>query len=306
MMALTSDVFHEIGENKDWNESFYFSFYDRGNDLCGFMRIGVKPNKKEKAVFCFLMMPDGSLIGTKEHVEMDEITTSAGGLNFEKLEDEKKWAVKFDGELPRMEKDAKVMVKVKMDLVFDGLNPMFDYRATVSGEKEKAAAATVASEHLEQMVKATGTITVGEKEMPINGLGERDHSWGVRDWHAPRAWVWLTCQFNEGYGFNITKVWMDKMEIDAGFLYMDGENIPIVKVDTAIEWDADGSPNTLYMAMYDNEGDVFGVKGIVRRKAKMHFHSEDKKNPVVMWETLARFKMDNETGNGIAEFLGRR
>ncbi|MFA5313124.1 MAG: hypothetical protein WC375_07415, partial [Methanomassiliicoccales archaeon] len=57
------DIIHEAGEQKDWNESFYFNFYDRGNDLTGFMRIGLVPNKKEKTVFCFLMLPDGSVAG---------------------------------------------------------------------------------------------------------------------------------------------------------------------------------------------------------------------------------------------------
>ena len=67
----------------------------------------------------------------------------------------------------------------------------------------------------------------------------------------------------------------------------------------ATEFDADGSPSELYMAMYDKDGDVYGVKGVVKRKAMMHFESEDEKRTPVMCETLAKFKMDDEVGFGV-------
>ena len=37
-----------MGTDKEWNESFYFNLYDKENDICVFMRIGLKPNKDER------------------------------------------------------------------------------------------------------------------------------------------------------------------------------------------------------------------------------------------------------------------
>jgi hypothetical protein len=307
MIPLKTDIIHEHGEQKNWNESFYFSFYDRGNDICGFMRLGIRPNRNEKMLFCYLMMPDGSLVGTKDIVEFDGDELSVKGLNFALVEDEKVWNLRFDGELPVHQKGEEGMVSVGFDLRFEGLNPMFDYRQCVGGDKE-ALASAVCSEHLEQMGKVMGQLRVGEKEYYIKALAERDHSWGERDWTAPRAWVWLTCQFNEGYGFNITKLFMDKGDVDAGFLYLDGENLPIVKVDMVTEYDADGSPNTLYMAMYDKDGVVYGVKGEIKKKAVMEFKGEGDRGSI-MFETLARYRIDDEEdeeGFGIAEYLFRK
>jgi hypothetical protein len=306
MIPVETDIIHEQGEQKNWNESFYFSFYDRGNDICGFMRLGLKPNKNEKMLFCFFMMPDGSLVGTKESVEFDGATLNAKGVTFTKVEDEKVWNLTFDGELPSHSKGEDSVVKVKFDLRFEGANPMFNYRDCVTADKE-ALAASVASEHLEQMGKVLGQLVVGDREYYVKGLGERDHSWGERDWTAPRAWVWLTCQFNEGCGFNVTKLYMDKGEIDAGFLYMDGENLPLVKVDMVTEYDADGSPNTLFMAMYDKDGVVYGVKGEVKKKTIMEFKGENDRGSI-MFETLARYRMDDgeDVGYGIAEYLFRK
>ncbi|HQQ25083.1 MAG TPA: hypothetical protein PLR51_02255, partial [Methanomassiliicoccales archaeon] len=156
---METDIIHEQGEQKNWNESFYFSFYDRGNDICGFMRLGLKPNKNEKMLFCFFMMPDGTLVGTKEALEFDAATLSAKGLTFTKVEDEKVWNLTFDGELPAHKKGEDTVAKVKFDLRFEGTNPMFNYRDCVTSDKE-ALAASVASEHLEQMGKVLGSLKV--------------------------------------------------------------------------------------------------------------------------------------------------
>jgi len=306
MIPVETDIIHEHGEQKNWNESFYFSFYDRGNDICGFLRLGLKPNKNEKMLFCFFMMPDGSLVGTKESVEFDEATLSMKGVTFTKVEDEKVWNLAFDGELPVHNKGEDSVAKVKFDLRFEGTNPMFNYRECVTSDKE-ALAAAVASEHMEQMGKVLGNLKVDDREYYIKALGERDHSWGERDWTAPRAWVWLTCQVSEDFGFNVTKLYMDKGEIDAGFLYMDGENLPLVKVDMVTEYDADGSPNTLFMAMYDKDGVVYGVKGEVKKKAIMEFKGENDRGSI-MFETLAKYRIDDgeDAGYGIAEYLLRK
>jgi hypothetical protein len=302
---LEYDILHEVGEQKDWNESFYFNFYDRGNDLCGFMRIGLQANKKEKSVFCFLMMPDGSIVGAKEHVEMADTELIGKGLKFEKVEADKKWVLHHEGELMRMDKGEQAPVMVTFNLEFEALNEPFDYRKCVSGENEKISQ-PVASEHIEQAGRVTGTVKVGDKEYTVKALGERDHSWGMRDWTAPREWIWITCQFSDDYAFNITKLEMDKGDVDAGFLFMDGQTIPIVKVDIAREFQADGSPSEIFMAFYDNEGNVYGVKGVTKKKTMLKFESDDKKHHAVMWETLTKFKLDEDVGFGIAEYLFRR
>jgi hypothetical protein len=301
---LSSDVIHEFGSQEEWNESFYFNFYDRGQDICGFMRVGLKPNKKLKDVFCFLMLPDGSVLGVKDSVAMEDSELEAKGLKLVKVEDEKKWRLEFSGELPKMHKDAE-KESVSFALDFTALNDVYDYRESVSGEKEKVAQA-VASEHTEQFGKVVGKLNIGTRVYDINGMGERDHSWGVRDWNAPKMWVWITCQFDEGYAFNLTKLFMDKGEVDAGFIHIDGKNVPIMRADIVTEYNRDNSPNTVYMALHDKEGDVHGVKAVVKHKATMPFASRDGKVVSHMHECLAKFTLDDDVGYGIVEYLIRK
>jgi hypothetical protein len=301
---LSSDVIHEFGSQEEWNESFYFNFYDRGQDICGFMRIGLKPNKKQKDVFCFLMLPDGSVMGMKDSVAMEDNELTASGLKLVKVEDEKTWRLEFSGELPKMHKDAE-KESVSFALDFTALNNIYDYRESVGGDKEKMAQA-VASEHTEQFGRTTGKLNIGTRVYDINALGERDHSWGVRDWTAPRMWVWITCQFDEGYAFNLTKLFMDKGEVDAGFIHIDGKNVPIMRADIVTEYNRDNSPNTVYMALHDKEGDVHGVKAVVKHKATMPFASRDGKVVSHMHECLAKFTLDDDVGYGIVEYLIRK
>ncbi|MDD1747515.1 MAG: hypothetical protein LUQ16_07115 [Methanomassiliicoccales archaeon] len=301
---MSSDVIHEFGSQEEWNESFYFNFYDRGQDICGFMRVGLKPNKKLKDVFCFLMLPDGSVLGVKDSVAMEDSELEAKGLKLVKVEDEKTWRLEFSGELPRMHKDAE-KEQVSFALDFTALNSVYDYRESVSGEKEKVAQA-VASEHTEQFGKVVGKLNIGTRVYDINGMGERDHSWGVRDWNAPKMWVWITCQFDEGYAFNLTKLFMDKGEVDAGFIHIDGKNVPIMRADIVTEYNRDNSPNTVYMALHDKEGDVHGVKAVVKHKSTMPFASRDGKVVSHMHECLAKFTLDDDVGYGIVEYLIRK
>ncbi len=111
-------------------------------------------------------------------------------------------------------------------------NPMFDYRTVSSGDKE-APSQIVSPEHFEQFGKVKGTLKIDDREYTVDALGERDHHWGIRDWSAPGRWVWMSCQFHEGYAFSITKLYTDKGEIDGGWIHQDGVTLPIVKVDMA-------------------------------------------------------------------------
>ena len=118
---MNSDTMHQPGADKEWNESFYFNFYDQAHDLCMFMRIGLKPNMDERSMFCFIMMPDGSVIGKKEMEVLGDGSLNVSSLRFHMLEPEKRWKLEFNGAMARMEDKGPVPVKVKFSLEFESL-----------------------------------------------------------------------------------------------------------------------------------------------------------------------------------------
>lgn len=302
---MNTDTMHGFGNQLDWSESFYFSLYDKENDILSFMRIGIKPNRRTKEFFCFFIMPDNTLMGKMGHEGYALFPSfSASGLTFSIIKPEKAWRLSFDGELPRVGGESKNPAPASFELIFETLNPVFDYRECVSGEKEDISK-TVASEHLEQFGKITGRLAIDGKEYRINGLGERDHSWGVRQWNAPKMWAWLNCQFNEKCAMNVTKLVMGEVEIDAGYFFDGAANRPLVKVGLETEFAKDGSPDSLKLSLTDKEGKVYSVDAVVTKKAVLPFRSPDGKVLSLMHETLGRYSMGDMTGYGIVEYLIR-
>ncbi len=299
---MNTDVLHEKSSHIEWSESFYFNFYDEKNDICGFMRIGLKPNKSIKNMFCFFMLSDGSYIGLKDDDVYDSDFLAAKGLSFKMIEPERKWGMSFDGALVDFSLNKEV--RVSFDFEFSGLNEIFDYRNCVSGFKEKISQ-SVASEHLEQFGRVVGELTVRGKKYAVSGLGERDHSWGVRDWNAPKMWIWLTSQFSETLALNVTKLSVSEGEVDAGFIYIGGENRPVVKADIKTTYREDGSPEFLDIEITDETKEMHKIKARVLKSIRLPFVSSDGKSQSAMYETLCEYQFDGKKGYGIAEYLIR-
>lgn len=301
---MDSDRIHDFGTHPEWNESFYFNLYDREKDICGYMRIGLRPNRREKSMFCFFMMPDGSLVGMKDALPYDNAQLAAKGLRFDLLKQEERWRLTFDGTMPKLGGRIEKQTHVEFSLDFEAINDIFDYRSCLSSEAQRMSQ-DVASEHFEQFGRVKGKLMMGLDEWQISALGGRDHSWGVRDWTAPKMWTWLTCQFSEESAFNITRLVMPSGVVEGGFLYEDGGNTPINRTDLKADFMADGSPRSFELKLTGKKGEATRVTAIVMKKAQMPFQGQDGKTST-LHETLARYTMEGQTGYGIAEFLVRR
>jgi hypothetical protein len=302
---MSTDLKHPAGKEKEWNESFYFNIYDPECDICLFMRIGLKPNMDERSAFCFIMMPDGSVVGIKETTAQGDGALEVNGLRFTKIEDDRRWGLCFDGPMFTADGDAPRQVLVRFDLEFEARNEVFDYRDCVDGEGERLSR-QVASEHLEQFGRVVGSLRVGRDHYGIDGLGERDHSWGVRDWNAPKMWIWLTAQFSDRAAFNVTKLFVEGGEVTAGFIHLNGKNVPLVRADVRTVLNADGGPCSLGLSLVDRVGGRHEVTANVLRAVQMPHPSRDGKMLTVMHETLAEYQWNGLTGYGIAEYLVRK
>lgn len=300
---MNTDVMHPAGPDMEWSESYYFNFYDPGSNICCFTRIGVKPNMDERTMFLFLMLPDGSLVGMREQDALGNGDLSVKGLSYAKLEDEKRWAIRYEGPLVRM--GTQEVVMASLDLEFRCLNPVYDYRDSVTAEGERIAR-RVASEHLEQFGRMTGSVRINGSETAISGLGERDHSWGVREWTAPKMWIWLTAEFDEGTALNVTKLLTEEGEVSAGFIHLHGRNLPIVSAEVRTTFDEQGRPSSLDLLISDKEGGVHKVTAEVMKTAQLPFPSRDGKAVSLLSENLARYRWGGKEGYGIAEFLKRQ
>jgi hypothetical protein len=114
-----------LKNHEDWNESYYFNFHDRNNDLTAFMRIGNKINKNEKSMFFFLMTPQ-MIAGIKLETPCDDKPLNIAGLKYEEMSTGE-WKLKFDGSIFDPLAEVLKEFKVKMDITWEVLNPVMDY-----------------------------------------------------------------------------------------------------------------------------------------------------------------------------------
>ncbi len=117
--------------------------------------------------------------------------------------------------------------------------------------------------HIFQSGTYTGTYTVAGEVHEVDGwIGQRDHSWGIRDHGRCPLWMWFQIQFDDGF----LGVWNwelangARVYTDGCFAGADGSDpIPLIGFEHELTWlGADGAPAT-----YGEHGDsVTGLAGI--------------------------------------------
>jgi hypothetical protein len=79
----------------------------------------------------------------------------------------------------------------------DPVSAGFDLEWETSGEPYAYRVAT----RYEIPCRVRGTVHVGDEQIELRGHGQRDHSWGTRDWWAAE-WMWSAGQLDDGTRFH--------------------------------------------------------------------------------------------------------
>jgi hypothetical protein len=283
-----------LKKHDEWNESYYFNFHDKNNDLTAFMRIGNKVNKNEKSMFFYLMSPN-LVAGIKLETPCGDKPLNIAGLDYQEVETGK-WKLKYNGSIFDPLSKVPKEFKIKMDVTWEALNPIMDYVNCVD-EKHAKLSSNVASEHYEQFGKAVGKIEIDNDIFEIEALGERDLSLGLRDWGSPKMWMWINSEFSNDEAFNITKLSVDEGDIDAGYFYINSVNEPLIKSDINLEF-SNGIPSRFSMTLNDKKDNEYSVIGEVIR-----FGMIPVDGGMILIETLSKYNWNDKEGYGVAEFL---
>jgi hypothetical protein len=242
-LKQTEPLAHEPNAKREWNESYYFVFYDRKLNLGGMTRLGFKPNKEEGTAFIILFLPDGSAglfqSSAKVSDELRKTDLRVGGISHERLLDGE-WIYKFEGkmittrkpeELPRIREHPELIEKtlnVKMDLSFNPINDIYEYSKNMTPESRELGKKS-GDAHWEQIGKILGAMKLDEKKFEVQDtIGERDHTYGVRDWTGIGNWLYYVVWFSENLCINPAAIITEDGRISSGgFIFENGKNIPI-------------------------------------------------------------------------------
>ncbi|GAA3348254.1 hypothetical protein GCM10020358_66030 [Amorphoplanes nipponensis] len=171
---------HEPGPDRLWGESWYFDFAAMDGSVGGFVRVGDYPRLGRRsfwaylttgprAVGCTVERPlsgdRGAPWGTADPSLRFLVEPSAGG-----------WHLAADG------------AEFALDLT---------WRAQTAGYAYERG------KRLEQPGWAVGTVRVDGACLPVNGPGQRDQSWGIRDW-GRLGWSWCAGWLSDGTRYQAT------------------------------------------------------------------------------------------------------
>ena len=252
------DFQHPVGEDPNWNESYYWVWADTKSEIAGFSRIGIKGNNG------YMEALNGVCLGgtriafshTRLPVKRDHTELSAGGLSYERIEPLKRWKLHMDGDVQDIP-DGKILYaprkerphgwytssRLKMALDFEVMSP------------PQAFNIKFGQEHFEQFGRVSGTVQIAGIDAKINGYGLRDKSWGQRTWQlqefdfptAPGApmttGLWLAGAFGPDLGFAIA-INPNEQGVysgTVGLVMIDGQN----KLATDLVGSAEYIPGTL-------------------------------------------------------------
>ncbi|MBU7015550.1 MAG: hypothetical protein HXS52_00605 [Theionarchaea archaeon] len=284
---------HPPGPEKEWNESYYFNFYDPRTCIGGFTRIGFKPNKNEAVGYLFLFYQNEIL----KVVLQDKVETVPERIQVGSLQFVPEWTLAFSGKMAGGEATIR---NVDVRLKYAPLHTEFSYLACVTSQQQEICK-VVCADHYEQMGLVTGRITVDSCSQDIRALGERDHSWGERDWNAPDLWIYVTAPFDPEFGINIAQMRINGEEINTGFIMENGENFPVLDVKAECITQ-DGRQKEVLYRISDVRGRRFTLKGRVLNTVQIPYRG---RGVSVLNENLTSFECGKKKGYGIAEYLVR-
>jgi hypothetical protein len=95
----------------------------------------------------------------------------------------------------------------------------------------------------EQSARVTGEVVIGDERIDVACPGQRDHSWGVRDWWL-FAWIWTSGHLDDGTWWHAVRSMPDGVEgFQTGYLVDPGGTLrEIAAVRAEPELDAEQLP----------------------------------------------------------------
>lgn len=280
---------HAPSSDPLWQESWYFNFVDAAAGVYGLARIGYRPStgKAEGAILAFV---DGrrEVLYAATGCALDSADAT---IDPPRLLATKSLRFRCEAPLSRWTLFAQTS-RLRVSLVFDAMTPAHVFPSMHS------STASAASDHYEQSGRVHGTLRIGENERTIEGRGQRDHSWGPRDYSGVGEWTWLSAQFESGWSMNWWSVGKDGTL--TGFVGHRDRTVAVVGGGVTWLGDADGiSPSGALVRLELADGSRKEIR--MQVEARWPFFKEG----ATVVEFACTYECEGEKGAGISERLLR-
>lgn len=323
LLKPEDDYNHPPDDASNFNESMYFSIFDRRQSMGGWYRLGNRVHEGYAEMSVCWYLPDGRVAFMAARPEIDSNERmDAGGLRFEIVAPLKRQRVTYEGGLCLLERPEEMadpsrafrenpIVPARMEIEHSaasqcpGGEVMQADGTPLPIDPEK----TFGKAHFDQQTFGSGFLELDGRRFELHGEGARDKTWGPRYWQSIDWYRWLhfyvspdcsvmaTVISEEGGGYGVS-----------GFVFQGGPEGDCHEVEegqiTSL-MDEDGYLRSFDFNMrsegrdYEIHGDVLSLIPLRNRRAK----PDGSMMVTRIMEAMTEFTCNGERALGMAEYL---
>ncbi len=253
-LSATDEDRHLPGTDIFWGESWYHDFAAADGSYGGYLRLGLYPNQKVAWSWVYLVRKARPLVVVRDHAALcpssDELLSTsslpgaahAGSSAWGPEKPLHSYRITATGNGVELANPADAFLSVndepesgpsadvELDLTWTGVTPPYAYTVTT---------------RFEQSAWVSGTIRINDESFEVHCPGQRDHSWGARDWWS-FGWVWCSGRLNDGTWWHCARSIIPKVDIfQAGYVISPDMTLtPVESVGVEYSLDADQLPRS--------------------------------------------------------------
>ncbi len=250
-MATTSDeVRHTPGEEPLWNESWYFDVVAPDASWGMYARLGLYPNIGAAWWWAVVVRQHEPLLLVRDHTlalprgKSFEVRGEGLWADLTCHEPMQRWQVNFEGIAVSLDDPTEAYrtehgdrVPIEFEFEWESVAPAFDY----PGVSRYEVSCDV---HGEVQIGSSANRLTLDTPVP----GQRDHSWGVRDWWT-FPWVWTAGSLNDGTRFHASRPVIEGVKYEPAYVVEHGELRGGLHFDVDVADGVDGLPSTTNMCV---------------------------------------------------------
>jgi hypothetical protein len=248
---------HQASGETWFNESWYFDF-SQADGTGGYVRLGLYPNQRMAWFWAYLVTPEEGLIVVRDHEiplpKGDALEVRADSLWAELVCETpmehwglgmEAFGVRLDEPVDAYRGEIGERLPVGLDLEWEAVTPVYDYPYP---DGHLGA-------HYEHAGIVHGELLIGSDRIPFEGRGERDHSWGERDWWQ-FGWHWTAFQIGQALAVNFVQP--EGSDLALGAVWRVGDEVePVTAARVETHFGAHGIPTAArYVINHELEVDV--------------------------------------------------
>src|SRR5271166_1858927 len=239
---------HAATDEPLWSEIWYADFADTAQGFGGWIRLGLIANQQTAwlhALLCGTELPTVAVVDFEIPLPADPWALQTGAVDFTHSVGDPLHTYRiglhgrgqsFPDPAALLRGEQGTPVEVAIDLLWTTDGTPYKYRLTT---------------RYEIPCTVSGTVTVDGRRYTIDSVpGQRDHSWGVRDWWG-MDWIWSALHLDDGTHVHAVDIRIQGVPpVGIGYVQDRGGTVTELQTITARQtFDADGLPATATLAV---------------------------------------------------------